>query len=119
MEDIIKDFLSEKTLYEQENQLEAFKAKIRPVLGKSIKDEELSNIIKLKNKEFESIVKKKFDEFRNNRITILKESTNLGLEKRVFLQTIDFLWRSHLQYLEHLRQVVGLRGYAQKDPKQE
>ena len=29
------------------------------------------------------------------------------------------MWRSHLQYLEHLRQVVGLRGYAQKDPLQE
>ena len=37
----------------------------------------------------------------------------------MFLQTVDFLWRSHLQYLEHLRQVVGLRGYAQKDPLEE
>ena len=43
----------------------------------------------------------------------------LELEKRIFLQTVDFLWRSHLQYLEHLRQVVGLRGYAQKDPLEE
>jgi len=41
------------------------------------------------------------------------------IEKRIFLQTVDFLWRSHLQYLEHLRQVVGLRGYAQKDPLEE
>ena len=32
---------------------------------------------------------------------------------------MDFLWRSHLHYLEHLRQVVGLRGYAQKDPLEE
>ena len=29
------------------------------------------------------------------------------------------MWRSHLHYLEHLRQVVGLRGYAQKDPLEE
>jgi len=43
----------------------------------------------------------------------------MKLEKRIFLQTIDFLWRSHLQYLEHLRQVVGLRGYGQKDPLEE
>ena len=43
----------------------------------------------------------------------------MELEKRVFLQTVDFLWRSHLQYLEHLRQVIGLRGYAQKDPLEE
>jgi preprotein translocase subunit SecA len=41
------------------------------------------------------------------------------LEKRIFLQTVDFLWRSHLQYLEHLRQVIGLRSYGQKDPLQE
>ena len=49
----------------------------------------------------------------------IQEATNLELEKRIFLQTVDFLWRSHLQHLEHLRQVVGLRGYAQKDPLQE
>ena len=35
------------------------------------------------------------------------------------MQTVDFLWRSHLQYLEHLRQAVSLRGYAAKDPLQE
>ena len=50
---------------------------------------------------------------------MLTESINSELEKKVFLQTIDFLWRSHLQYLEHLRQVVGLRGYAHKDPLEE
>ena len=50
---------------------------------------------------------------------MLTESINSELEKKVFLQTIDFLWRSHLQYLEHLRQVVGLRGYAHKDPQEE
>ena len=58
-------------------------------------------------------------EFRNKRIVAITDSTNIELEKRVFLQTIDFLWRSHLQYLEHLRQIVGLRGYAQKDPLEE
>ena len=35
------------------------------------------------------------------------------------MQTVDFLWRAHLQYLDHLRQVVALRGYAQKDPLDE
>ena len=46
-----------------------------------------------------------------------EESNNL--EKRVFLQIIDFTWRSHLQYLEQLRQVIGLRSYGQKDPLSE
>ena len=41
------------------------------------------------------------------------------LEKRIFLQIIDFSWRAHLQYLEQLRQVIGLRQYGQKDPLSE
>ena len=44
---------------------------------------------------------------------------SINLEKNVLLQILDFLWRSHLQYLEQLRQVVGLRSYAQKDPLDE
>lgn len=38
------------------------------------------------------------------------------LEKALLLQTIDELWREHLVNLEHLRSVVGFRGYAQRDP---
>tara|TARA_B100000315_G_C14539999_1_gene570421 strand:- start:888 stop:1748 length:861 start_codon:yes stop_codon:yes gene_type:complete len=119
LDDLIKDFSSEKTIYEREHQLDAFKAKIRPIMGRSIKDENLTNITDLKNEKFENSIKEKFNEFRNKRIKSINKTTNFELEKRIFLQTIDFLWRSHLQYLEHLRQVVGLRGYAQKDPLEE
>jgi preprotein translocase subunit SecA len=41
------------------------------------------------------------------------------VEKSVLLQTLDHLWREHLLMLEHLRQVVGLRGYGQRDPLNE
>ncbi|MBA4782895.1 MAG: preprotein translocase subunit SecA [Rhizobiales bacterium] len=41
------------------------------------------------------------------------------IEKAVILQTLDHLWREHLVTLDHLRQVVGLRGYGQRDPLQE
>ena len=119
LEDLIINFLKEKEVYERENKIEAFKTKIKPIIGKSFDNEEFENIAKLKNKEFENIIKKRFNEFRSRRSKILSETTNLELEKRIFLQTVDFLWRSHLQYLEHLRQVVGLRGYAQKDPLDE
>jgi len=118
-DDLIKKFLEEKQIYERENQIIALKAKIKPGIGKSIKDEELEDIIKLKDEDFENAIKNRFEEFRNKRIKEVNETMNMELEKRVFLQTVDFLWRSHLQYLEHLRQVVGLRGYAQKDPLEE
>ena len=41
------------------------------------------------------------------------------IEHAVLLQTLDNLWREHLVMLEHLRQVVGLRGYGQRDPLNE
>ncbi len=41
------------------------------------------------------------------------------VEKSVLLQTLDHLWREHLIMLEHLRQVIGLRGYGQRDPLNE
>jgi preprotein translocase subunit SecA len=41
------------------------------------------------------------------------------IERAVLLQTLDNLWREHLVTLEHLRQVIGLRGYGQRDPLNE
>ncbi len=41
------------------------------------------------------------------------------IEKQVLLQTIDAKWREHLLTLEHLRSVIGFRGYAQRDPLNE
>ena len=119
LKDLCKDLINEKSILDQENQLDSLKTTIKPILGRAIKDEELNDIINAKNEDFENIIKNKFNEFRNKRKKVLSEEANLELEKRVFLQTIDFLWRSHLQYLEHLRQIVGLRGYAQKDPLEE
>ena len=40
-------------------------------------------------------------------------------EKQVMLQVLDTLWKEHLQTMDHLRQGIHLRGYAQKNPKQE
>ena len=54
-----------------------------------------------------------------------KKATDFGrdtmrtVEKQVILQTIDEHWREHLLRLEHLRSVIGFRGYAQRDPLNE
>jgi preprotein translocase subunit SecA len=40
-------------------------------------------------------------------------------EKAIMLQTLDTLWKEHLAQMDYLRQGINLRGYAQKDPKQE
>jgi preprotein translocase subunit SecA len=67
-------------------------------------------------KKFVEKIKNIFKETRDERIKVLGKDQNNQVEKRIFLQMLDFLWRSHLQYLEQLRQVIGLRSYGQKDP---
>ena len=42
-----------------------------------------------------------------------------SVEKQVMLQTLDTLWKEHLSTMDHLRQGIGLRSYAAKNPKQE
>ena len=53
---------------------------------------------------------------RDQRIKVLGEFESKDVERRIFLQTIDLNWKSHIQYLEQLRQVIGLRSYGQRDP---
>ncbi len=119
LDDLVKNFSEEKKIYSRENKLETLKTKIKPMLGRSLVEEDFNSILNKESEDFENTIKNKFYDFRNKRKLALDDKTNSELEKRIFLQTIDFLWRSHLQYLEHLRSVIGLRGYAQKDPLQE
>ena len=64
-------------------------------------------------------IQRLYSDQKISRVKILGENQNNNLEKKIFLQIIDFSWRSHLQYLEQLRQVIGLRQYGQKDPLSE
>ena len=66
--------------------------------------------------QLEKTILEKFKEKRNLRSSFLTEDGNKELEKRIFLQTIDLNWKNHIQYLEQLRQVIGLRSYGQRDP---
>ena len=63
IEDLVKNFLSERTIYMRENKSDAFNTKIKPILGRSFEDKELENIVNLKDEEFENIIKKRFAEF--------------------------------------------------------
>ncbi len=53
------------------------------------------------------------------RLAQIGPETMRDLEKNFLLQMIDLQWREHLQQLDHLRQVIGLRGYGQRDPLNE
>ncbi|WP_420327349.1 preprotein translocase subunit SecA [Mameliella sp.] len=59
------------------------------------------------------------DEMMAEKTEAFGPDTMRQIEKQVLLQTIDGKWREHLLTLEHLRSVVGFRGYAQRDPLNE
>ena len=80
----------------------------------SFDESELKELISGKDSELKEKLSKNF-QFREERIKISEDHAK-EIEKRIFLQSIDLNWKSHIQYLEQLRQVVGLRSYGQRDP---
>ncbi|SHJ84547.1 protein translocase subunit secA [Shimia gijangensis] len=64
-------------------------------------------------------LEKAADEMMAQKATSFGPDAMRMIEKQVLLQTIDTKWREHLLTLEHLRSVVGFRGYAQRDPLNE
>ncbi|AVA37053.1 MULTISPECIES: preprotein translocase subunit SecA [Cupriavidus] len=76
--------------------------------AQSIEDEELLDMIL-----------KAAREHYDAKVAQVGRESFAGFERSVMLQSIDTHWREHLAALDHLRQGIHLRGYAQKDPKQE
>jgi preprotein translocase subunit SecA len=64
-------------------------------------------------------VLKAADDAYTAKVGIIGKDAFAGFERSVMLQSVDSHWREHLAALDHLRQGIHLRGYAQKNPKQE
>ncbi len=109
LDEIINDLLKFKNNKDFEGQL-------RLILGKSFSDDELNKLLSDEEKVFKNKIKDKFLEKRQERIKLIGEDQSKEVEKRIFLQSIDMNWKLHIQYLEQLRQVIGLRSYGQRDP---
>ena len=98
---------------------EKYLIELKNITGNSLNDKQLLELTSKDKDAFNKEMRELFKKKQNYRIEILGEKENNILEKKIFLQIIDFSWRSHLQYLEQLRQVIGLRQYGQKDPLSE
>ena len=125
--DILKDFFDETLVslnqiranFQKSGDKKNYLSEIKNITGNAVLDNEILEFGKLKESAFNEKIQNLYLEKKNSRIKILGERENSNLEKKIFLQIIDFSWRSHLQYLEQLRQVIGLRQYGQKDPLSE
>jgi preprotein translocase subunit SecA len=71
------------------------------------------------DEEVRERITRRADEFMAGKVAKWGPDVMRYVEKSILLQTLDHLWREHLVMLEHLRQVIGLRGYGQRDPLNE
>ena len=71
------------------------------------------------NEEIEERLQHAAAEKMAERLQMLGDEQMKSLEKQFLLQMIDIHWREHLMHLDHLRAVIGLRGYGQRDPLNE
>ena len=123
LDDFINE-LSQKLLkiridFKTSNDEKLFLAGIKNLTGNAINDEDLINYGNLEEKEFLKKVSDFLNKKREEKVKMIGYEQFQDLEKKIFLQILDFSWRAHLQYLEQLRQVIGLRSYGQKDPLSE
>jgi preprotein translocase subunit SecA len=93
--------------------------RVRSLLGLELPLAEWAAEEGIANEEFLERITKASDERAAERIAAIGEDYMRQVEKNFLLQMVDLQWREHLMHLDHLRNVIGLRGYGQRDPLNE
>ena len=119
LEELSQKLLKIKVDFKTSNDEKLFLTGIKNFTGNSISDVDLIRYGNLEDKEFLMKILEIFNQKREEKIKLISLEQYQDLEKKIFLQILDYSWRAHLQYLEQLRQVIGLRSYGQKDPLSE
>jgi preprotein translocase subunit SecA len=105
--------------YPEQWDVPGLKAETERVLGLQLPIDEWAKEEGIADEELVSRIERRADEHMAAKVATWGTETMRAVEKTVLLQTLDHLWREHLVMLEHLRQVVGYRSYAQRDPLNE
>ena len=116
LDEIIKSLIIKKQQYKISQKGIDLEIKLGTLLGKSVNQDDVKNFIKLSDDKFSEKIKEIFLNNREEKIKLIGEKQSQEIEKRILLQLIDQNWKNHIQYLEQLRQVIGLRSYGQRDP---
>ncbi len=105
--------------YPEQWDVKGLKAELTRVLGLDLPVDEWAKEEGIADEEIFARVERRADEFMAAKVAQWGPDVIRYVEKSILLQMLDHLWREHLVMLEHLRQVVGLRGYGQRDPLNE
>ena len=116
LNEIIDDLTKLKTKKLSSPNNNEFNNKIKTIFAKSLDNHEYEKIVSANENELRTKIFEKFHYARDQRSKVLSINQSKEIEKRILLQSIDFNWKSHIQYLEQLRQVIGLRSYGHRDP---
>jgi len=105
--------------YAEQWDVEGLKERVEAILGMDLPIAEWAAEEGVSNEEIEQRLVEASDRRYAERIEIVGPEQMRDLEKNFLLQMIDMQWREHLVHLDHLRAVIGLRGYGQRDPLNE
>ena len=116
--DLVERYMPPKAYAEQWD-IDGLDERVRSTLGLELPLHDWAAEEGVSNEEIEERLLAAADARAAERLEQIGADQTRGLEKQFMLQMIDMQWREHLVHLDHLRGVIGLRGYGQRDPLNE
>ena len=116
--DLVERYMPPKAYAEQWD-IDGLHEKVLSTLGLDLPLHDWAAEEGVSNEEVEERLIAAADARAAERLEQIGAEQTRGLEKQFLLQMIDMQWREHLTHLDHLRGVIGLRGYGQRDPLNE
>ena len=116
--DLVERHLPAKAYAEQWD-VEGLKERVQDLFGLDLPIQDWAAEEGIANEEVEERLQAAIAARAAERAELIGADQTANLEKSFLLQMTDMQWREHLQHLDHLRQVIGLRGYGQRDPLNE
>jgi preprotein translocase subunit SecA len=118
IDDLVAKHVPENA-YPEQWDTAGLKEELKRVLGIDLPVDEWAKEEGIADEELLSRIERRSDEHMAAKVAQWGPDVIRYVEKTILLQELDHLWREHLVMLEHLRQVIGLRGYGQRDPLNE
>jgi preprotein translocase subunit SecA len=118
LDDLVAKHVPENA-YPEQWDAAGLREELKRVLGLDLPVDEWAKEEGIADEEIFSRVERRADEHMAAKVAQWGPDVIRYVEKSILLQTLDHLWREHLVMLDHLRQVIGLRGYGQRDPLNE
>lgn len=114
-QDSIKLLLQRCEVFSDDDNLELLCAQAQEDFNIQLNQENLKEYFK-NNNNFEAYIEETLIRDYETKMQRIDPKTRSEIEKLVYLQTLDNLWREHLYIMDNLKTGIGLRGYNQKDP---